>query len=195
MLLWRGCEPLCACTCACPCVLTAGVHAHTHVNLCVYSCACVCMPSMQTLLSPQRTLSQNFIQSQAALLGQCGVQAPYLGKLSVPPPPSSSAAPPLLLQGSSRVVDLEASETLLRALSLIIDIFLKACVRIMPRKVAWESCCSELLGFTALSGLASGAHTVLQILLPSAASSESKVPQPRRDWPSTPHPPPQAILH
>lgn len=78
-----------------------------------------------------------------------------------PAPPSSSAAPHLLLQGSSRLVDLEASETLLRALSLIIDIFLKGCVRITAHKLAWESCCSELLGFTALSGLAPGAHTVL----------------------------------
>ena len=76
------------------------------------------------------------------------------------PPPSPSAAPPLLLQGSSWLVDLKASETLLRALSRIKDIFLKGCVSITPHKVALESCRSELLGFTALSPTP-GAHTAL----------------------------------
>lgn len=144
------------------CVHSWPVRSHTcePVSILVHVCD-VCMPSMETLLSPQRTLSGSFIRSHAARLGQCGVWAPRLGKLPVLPPPSPSAAPPLLLQGSSWLVDLEASETLLRALSRIIDIFFKGCVSITPHRVALESCRSELLGFTALSGLAPGAHTAL----------------------------------
>lgn len=147
----------------CPSVRTARVYTHTYVNLGVYSCVCVCvvwMPSVQTWLSPQRTLSRSFIQSHAAPLDSVGSRLPVLAS-ALSRPLLFHQQPHCLLQGSSRLVNLEASETLLRALSVITDIFLKGCVRITSHKVAWESCCSELPIFTALSGLAPGAHTVL----------------------------------
>lgn len=148
----------------------------------------VCMPSMETLLSPQRTLSGSFIRSHAARLGQCGVWAPRLGKQPVLPPPSPSAAPPLLLQGSSWLVDLEASETLLRALSRIIDIFFKGCVSITPHRVALESCRSELLGFTAVWSRSWGSHGSLNLASFCCFKQEQGSPAQGGHGPPTPTP-------
>lgn len=81
--------------CVCPSVRTAGVYAHTYVNLRVYSCVCVCcVDAFRADLaeSPEDPLMK-FHPVTCSPLGQCGVQAPCLGQLSVPPSPSASAAP------------------------------------------------------------------------------------------------------
>lgn len=112
----------------CPSVRTARVYTHTYVNL-VFTRVCVCVCCVDAFRAdlagvPRRGPSHEVSHPvTCSPLGQCRVQAPCLGQRSVRP--LLFHQQPCLLQGSSRLVNLEASETLLRALSVITDIFLK----------------------------------------------------------------------